>query len=199
VKKRACSKTVGHGLAFLTTNQLLDIQLEFEPQTGGASDQKRRRLSNLSDKTPSRKMKVIKMSDDDEDSTTVEWETSSSEEDVQVLDQRIRNRKVARKYQDKDNENYTRIFENSSTKRFKQDGISTPRNTPKDITKVGGSSVYARFKQGGVSTSRNTCKYITKVSGSSVYVRFKQGRASTSRNTGKEITKAGVEQKGCHD
>ena len=103
---------------------------------------------------------------------------------MQILDQRIRNRKVARQYQDKDNEIHTRIFENSSAKRFKQGGISTPRNTRKDITKVGGSSVYARFKQGGVSTSRNTFKDTTKVSGSSVYARFKQGGASTSRNTG---------------
>ena len=62
-----------------------------EPQASGASDPKKRRLS----KTPSRKIEVITVSDDEEGSTTIEWETSS-EEDVQVLDQRIRNRKVAR-------------------------------------------------------------------------------------------------------
>ena len=127
-----------------------------EPQAGGASDPKKRRLSNLSVKTPSRKIEVITVSDDDEDSTTIKWETSSSEEDVQVLDQRIRNRKVARQYQDKDKEIHTRIFKNSSTRRFKQGRVSTSRNTCKDITKVGGSSFYARFKQGGASTSRKT-------------------------------------------
>ena len=83
--------------------------------SGSSNQQTRGRIGNL---LASRKIEVITVSDDDEDSTTIEWETSSSEEDVQVLDQRIRNRKVARQYQDKDKEIHTRIFENSSTKRF---------------------------------------------------------------------------------
>ena len=96
-----------------------------EPQAGGASDPKKRRLS----KTPSRKIEVITVSDDEDDSSTIEWESSSSEEDVQILDQRIRNRKVARYYHHKDKAIHTRIFTNSSTR-----------------TSTGSS--YARFKQG---------------------------------------------------
>ena len=157
-EKASLLKNCGAGMGISNCQSASRSSTGIDPQTGGASDQKRRRLSNLSVKTPSRNIEVIAVSDDDEDSTTIEWETSSSKEDLQVLDQRIRNRKVARQYQDKDKEIHSRIFENSSTKRFKQGGVSTPRNTRKDITKVGGSSVYARFKEGGVYTSRNTGK-----------------------------------------
>ena len=49
-----------------------------------------------------RKIEVKTLSHSDEDATTIDWDSSSSEDDVQVIEERIRKRASARQYHEKD-------------------------------------------------------------------------------------------------
>ena len=144
---------------------------------GSSNHQTRRRTGNS---LASRKIEVITLSDSDEDATTIDWDSSSSEDDIQVIEERIRKRASARQYHEKDKKIHSMIVENSSMKRFKNGGVSL-RSTG-NITKAVGLSVHDRFKKGRGTATKNTGKEIVRASGPSAD-RVKQGGASGKDNT----------------
>ena len=75
-----------------------------------------------------RKIEVITLSDTDSDATTEEWASaSSSEDDIQVIEERMRKRSSARQYQEKDKPTgslvHSMIVE-SSLRRFRNGGVT---------------------------------------------------------------------------